>query len=173
MDGQVRRVGIINMLREAEKPLSGVAIGKTFGISRQVVVQDVALLRAEGYDVLATARGYILNEEVGRMCSRVVLVRHDIEQLEEELHTIIDNGGRVRNVIINHCIYGDLTGDLMIRNRRDVRDFVQKVDQNNAALLSILTDGIHMHTIEATTEEDLDIIEQELREKGYLYVELE
>lgn len=168
MDGQTRRREMIRMLELATKPLSGTALANTFGISRQVVVQDVALLRAEGYDLLATARGYILNQDAGRMVSRVVLVKHTAEQIEDELNTIVDNGGRVRNVIVSHSVYGDLTGDLMLKTRRDVKNFVEKVQNNEAALLSILTAGMHMHTIEAATEEELDIIEEELKEKGYL-----
>lgn len=168
MDGQTRRIEMIKMLQEATKPLSGTKLGKAFGISRQVVVQDIALLRAEGYDLLATARGYILNKDVGQMASRVVLVKHAANQMEDELNTVVDNGGRVRNVIVNHSVYGDLTGDLMLKTRRDVRAFVEKVNDNEAALLSVLTTGIHMHTIEAPTEEELDIIEDELKQKGYL-----
>lgn len=168
MDGQTRRIEMVKMLQEATKPLSGTKLGKAFGISRQVVVQDIALLRAEGYDLLATARGYMLNKEVGQMVSRVVLVKHTADQMEDELNTVVDNGGRVRNVIVSHSVYGDLTGDLMLKTRRDIRAFVEKVNDNEAALLSVLTTGIHMHTIEAPTEEELDIIEDELKQKGYL-----
>lgn len=168
LDGQERRRQMVEMLKEANKPLSGGALGKAFGISRQVVVQDVALLRAEGFDILATARGYILNQEAGLMLTKVVMVKHSIEALEDELHTIVDNGGRVRNVIVSHDIYGDITADLMLRNRRDVKGFVEKVNSTKAAPLSLLTNGIHMHTIEAATEEELVAIEEELKEKGYL-----
>lgn len=168
LDGQARRKEMVKMLQDGVKPLSGGGLGKVFGISRQVVVQDVALLRAEGFDILATARGYILNQEAGSMTSRVFLVKHTLEQLEEELNTMVDNGGRVRNVIIHHEIYGDLTGDLMLKNRRDVKGFVAKVNATKAQPLSILTDGVHMHTVEAATEEELDSIEAELKEKGYI-----
>lgn len=168
MDGQTRRVEMIRMLQEATKPISGTKLGNVFGISRQVVVQDIALLRAEGYDLLATARGYILNKDAGHMVSRIILVKHTAKQIEDELNTIVDNGGRVRNVIVSHSVYGDLTGDLMLKTRRDVKLFVDKVNHNEAALLSILTAGVHMHTIEAQTEEELDIIEDELKQKGYL-----
>lgn len=168
MDGQTRRKEMIRMLELTTKPLSGTALANAFGISRQVVVQDIALLRAEGYDLLATARGYLLNQEAGRMASRVVLVKHTANQIEDELNTIVDNGGRVRNVIVSHDVYGDLTGDLMLKTRRDVKNFVEKIQSSEAALLSILTAGMHMHTIEATTEEELDLIEEELKEKGYL-----
>lgn len=168
MDGQQRRKAIIEELKVANKPLSGLWLGNKFQISRQVVVQDVALLRAEGYDILATARGYILNEEADIMQSRVLMVKHEKEHLEDELNTIVDNGGRVRNVIIIHPIYGELVGDLMLKNRRDVKGFIERVESEKVEPLSTLTEGIHMHTIESTTEEDLDHIERALKKKGYL-----
>lgn len=168
MDGQKRRIEILKMLSVANKPLSGVAIGKAFGISRQIVVQDVALLRAEGEDVLATARGYILNKEAGNLAVRMISVKHTEDQLQDELNTIVDNGGRVKNVIISHSIYGDVVGDLMLKNRRDVKLFVERVQTCGATPLSALTEGVHIHTIEAGTEEELDIIEEELKMKGYI-----
>lgn len=168
MDGPARRVAIIEALKKVNKPLSGVVLGNQFGISRQIVVQDVALLRAEGYDILATARGYILNQEADIMHSRILMVKHTKNQLEDELNTIVDNGGRVRNVIITHPIYGELIGDLMLKNRRDVKSFIERVECEKVEPLSKLTEGIHMHTIEATTDEDLDHIEEELKLKGYL-----
>lgn len=168
IDGQERRKGIIERLSHENKPLSGMALGKQFGISRQVVVQDIALLRAEGFDVLATARGYILNQDVAFMKNRVVMVKHKADELEDELNTIVDNGGRIRNVIIQHSLYGELTGDLMLKTRREIKAFVEKVGKTQSEPLLRLTDGVHMHTLEATTEEELDIIEEELEAKGYL-----
>lgn len=168
MDGEQRREAILNALRGQAKPISGTYLAQNYNVSRQVIVQDIALLRATGYDVLATARGYILNEEVEKMYNRVVLVKHTEAETEDELNTIVDNGGRIRNVIILHPIYGELVGDLMLRTRRDVKEFVTKLKTTNANQLLKLTDGTHMHTIEACSEEELDIIEQELKDKGYI-----
>lgn len=168
MVGEERREAILNALRGQEKPISGTYLAKNYHVSRQVIVQDIALLRATGYDVLATARGYILNEEVEKMYSRVVLVKHTQAETEDELNAVVDNGGRIRNVIILHPIYGELVGDLMLRNRRDVKEFVTKLKATKANQLLQLTDGTHMHTIEASSEEELDIIEQELKDKGYI-----
>lgn len=168
MDGEQRRIEILKVLSEQIKPTSATFLANKFEVSRQVIVQDVALLRATGYDILATARGYILNKEVESMCQRVLLVKHDKFQSEEELNIIIDNGGRVRNVIISHPIYGQLVADLMLRTRRDVKQFVEKLHVDNATPLLNLTNGVHMHTIEATSEEDLDIIEEELQNHGFI-----
>lgn len=169
MDGEKRRELILEWLSKQKSPMSGSAIAKKLKVTRQVIVQDIALLRASGYDILATARGYILNQDAGAMQQKIVCVNHPTDKLEEELNIIIDNGGRVRDVIIMHAVYGELVGALMLRTRRDVKQFVQKVKETNALPLLNLTQGIHMHTIEALTQEELDIIEQELKEKGFLY----
>lgn len=171
MEGRERRSAIIKILKESDRALSGIYLGKTFGISRQVVVQDIALLRVEGYDILATARGYILNKDTEKIKSRIILVRHKKEQLQEELNTIVDNGGRVRNVIITHPVYGELIGDLMLKTRREIKQFLEKLEKQSASTLMDLTEGIHMHTIEAENEEELDIIEKELKQKGILIIE--
>ena len=168
MDGEQRRAAIIKLLRGKDKPISGTDLAQLYQVSRQAIVQDIALLRASGYDLLATARGYILNEETEVMVKRVFLVKHTEEQMEEELNSIIDNGGRVRDVMIMHPIYGELVGDLMLKTRREIKEFVKKLQETNANQLLKLTDGTHMHNIEASSEEELDMIEQELREKGFL-----
>lgn len=168
MDGEQRRIEIIKYLSKNEKPVSATTLAKKLEVSRQIIVQDVALLRAGGYDILATARGYILNKETEKMLQRVLLVKHDRSETEEELNLMIDNGGRVRNVIVSHPLYGELVGDLMLRTRRDVKQFVEKLNATNAAPLLHLTDGIHMHTVEALNEEDLNAIEEELDKRGFL-----
>lgn len=168
MDGEQRREAILNLLQNQKKPTSGAYLAQIYKVSRQVVVQDIALLRAKGNDILATARGYILNKENAIVYHRVVLVKHTESQTEDELNTIVDNGGWIRNVIILHPVYGELVGDLGLRTRRDVKEFVAKLKDSKANPLSKLTGGIHMHTIEASCEEELDIIEEELKNKGYI-----
>lgn len=168
MDGEQRREEILKLLEREIKPISGTYLSKHFKVSRQVIVQDVALLRASGYDILATARGYILNQDASNMLQRVIWVKHTHDESEDELNTIIDNGGRLRNVIIMHPIYGEVVADLMIKTRREVKQFVEKLQETKASTLLSLTDGTHMHTIEASSKEELDVIEEELNIKGYL-----
>ena len=172
MDGETRRKEILNVLSEQIKHVSATFLANKFKISRQVIVQDIALLRATGYDILATARGYIFNQETARMCQRVLMVKHNKQQTEEELNIIIDNGGCVRNVIIMHPIYGQLVADLMLRTRRDIKQFIEKLNKEHATPLLDLTKGVHMHTVEATSEEDLDIIEEELNKHGFIINEV-
>lgn len=169
MDGERRREEIINELTNASKPLSGGKLGKQFKVSRQVIVQDVALLRAQGLDVIATARGYLLDKDTDKNKQRIVLVRHAFDEIGDELNTVVDCGGVVRNVLIEHPIYGEMVGNMMLATRRDVEQFVKSIWEYDTYPLMNLTQGIHMHTIEARSEEVLDEIEKLLDKKGYLY----
>lgn len=172
MDGDKRREEIIKILTSASEPFSGGKLGKEFKVSRQVIVQDVALLRAQGLDIIATARGYILYKDTEKNKQRVVLVRHKFDEIGDELNTVVDFGGIVRNVLIEHPIYGEMVGNMMLKTRRDVEQFVKNISQFDTYPLMNLTQGIHMHTIEASSEEILDEIEEFLDEKGYLYREV-
>ena len=171
MDGDKRRETIIEMLNNTTDPLSGGSLGKTFGVSRQVIVQDIALLRAQGLDIVATARGYILIKNTKPHKQRIFLVRHKSDEISDELNIIVDFGGIVRNVLIDHPIYGEMTGNMMLRTRQDVKQFVQSISNFSTYPLMDLTHGVHMHTVEAANEGILDEIESALSEKGYLYLE--
>lgn len=172
MDGDRRREKIIELLKDSSEPLSGGKLGKIFDVSRQVIVQDVALLRAQGLDIMATARGYVLYKSKDESKQRVVLVKHQYKDIEGELSTIVDYGGIIRNVLIEHPLYGEMTGNMMIETRRDVEQFLKDIDGFDTYPLMNLTHGVHMHTIEAKDESTLDKIEEALGKKGYLYTGL-
>lgn len=166
MTGADRRKMLLSMIRETDIPVSGTALGKKTGVSRQVVVQDIALLRTEGYPIVSTARGYII-EEPKEVC-RVIKVYHTNEQVEDELTTIVDLGGSVENVMVNHRVYGKLDAPLNIKNRRDVAKFVNDLKTGKSTPLLNVTSGYHFHKISAESEEILDEIEEALRQKNYL-----
>lgn len=168
MEGQERREKLIKMLQNSQEPISGTELAKKLGISRQVIVQDIALLRAVNKNILSTTKGYILYYQEEQKVNRCYLVKHTTEQIEDELCTIVDNGGKVLDVIVTHDIYGEISTNLIIKNRQDVYDFVQRVKTKNTVPLKELTDGVHLHTVEADSEEILDKIENALREKRYL-----
>lgn len=168
MEGQERREKLIEMLRQAKSPVSGTELAKILGVSRQVIVQDIALLRAVNKNILSTTKGYILYYQEKQKVNRCFLVKHTTEQIEDELCTIVDNGGKVMDVIVTHEIYGEISTNLIMQNRKDVYDFVEKIKTKNTVPLKELTDGVHLHTVEADSEEILDKIEKALREKGYL-----
>jgi len=162
-----RREQLLGILRQASNPISGHELADRLGVSRQVIVQDCALLRAAGHDVVATPRGYVLPHR--EPCVRAVLAtRHDRHHTEDELTIMVDHGLKVLDVIVEHPVYGELRGSLMMASRADVREFAQRVDSGEVALLSELSGGVHLHTVEAPSEDRLDRARQALRESGFL-----
>ncbi len=168
MEGNIRRENLIKILKSRTEPISGGELSKLLGVSRQVIVQDIALLRASDINLLSTTKGYLLYQSEYPLVKRVYRVKHTTEQIEDELCTIVDNGGKILDVLVVHEIYGEIATPLIIRNRNDVYDFVKKVHEKKIVPLKELTAGVHLHTIEAETEETLDRIEKALREKNYL-----
>lgn len=168
MDGNKRRQKLIQIIKDRQKPISGGELSQMLGVSRQVIVQDIALLRASDVDIISTTKGYMLYQTKEPKIQRVFCVNHSTEEIEDELCTIVDNGGKILDVHVIHEIYGQIVTDLIIRNRNDVYDFVQKVKDKKIVPLKELTAGNHHHTIEADSEETLDRIEEALRKKNYL-----
>ena len=169
MEGTKRREQLIKILSGQTEPISGGELSRLLGVSRQVIVQDITLLRATGINIFSTTKGYLIFQSDEPRVKRIFRVKHTTEQIEDELCTFVDNGGKILDVVVNHEIYGDIATALTIRNRQDVYDFVKKVQEKKIVPLKDLTDGIHQHTVVADTEETLDRIEKALKDKGYLY----
>lgn len=168
MDGKERRDKIIELLTDTVDAISGAELARRLGVSRQVVVQDIALLRATNKNIISTTRGYMLYVAEEQRAKRCFMVKHTTEQIAEELETIVDNGGKVLDIIVMHDIYGQIQTDLIISTRQEVSDLVEKIKKRKTVPLKELTDGIHLHTVEADTESVLDRIEKELNAKNYL-----
>lgn len=171
LSGKERREQIVAKLKEADAPLTGQALAEMTGVSRQVIVTDIALLKASDEPIIATNRGYLY---IGKKTSaplpkRIVFCKHTPEETEEELKAIVDCGVTVENVIVEHPIYGDLTGSLMIKSRYDVQQFIEDLQEKEATLLSVLTEGLHLHTLSAESVDQLDAACERLRELGFLY----
>lgn len=166
MTGQERRNLIIDTIKNSDEPLSGGALGHITEVSRQVVVQDIALLRAQGCPILATNRGYIWDDT--HRFTRILKVHHSNEQTDDELKTIVDLGGTIIDVMINHRVYGKMKAKLNIRNRRDVTNFLNDIKNGKSTPLMNITSGYHFHTICADSQEALNDIENALRKKKYL-----
>lgn len=173
MQPQERRSKILNLLKDSRQAVIGSKLAAEFGVSRQLIVQDIALLRAEGEKIIASSQGYFHEANLGvkTVKSSLACCHDDGEALKDELLTIVSFGGRIIDVKVEHPIYGELSGRLMISSVEDVNNFVKNYRENNAALLSKLTDGIHLHTIEAVNEQVLNKIKAELKMKGYLLAE--
>lgn len=166
MGGEKRREEIIKIIREKGQPVSGTELAKKLGVSRQVIVQDMALLRANGQEILSTHRGYILPEKV-QPC-RVFKVYHTGERVEEELNLIVDLGGNAEDVFVYHKVHGVIRAKLHIKSRRDVQNYLKDISSGISTQLLNLTAGYHYHTVTAESEELLDMIQKELSEKGLL-----
>ena len=161
MTGADRRKEILSMIRDTDTPVSGTAIGKKNRCQQTG--------RGAGYctsPIISTARGYLLDEP--KQAVRIFKVCHTNEQVEDELTTIVDLGGCVVNVMVNHRVYGKLDAPLNIKSRRDVQNFMDDLKTGKSTPLLNVTSGYHFHKISAESEEVLDEIEEALKKKGYL-----
>lgn len=167
MDSNKRREDILVRLIENNSPIKGTNFAKLYNVTRQIIVKDIAILRARGNKIIATPDGYIIANEENRVKS-VIAVSHDSSDIREELEIVIKYGGIVEDVIVEHPLYGEIKAMLMIKNLNDINNFVEKYKVNNARPLSVLTNGIHIHTISADDEVNMDLIKRELKEKGFV-----
>ena len=165
MDAADRRNAILRRLEGTTTPLPAARLGEDLGVSRQIIVGDVALLRASGHSIHATNRGYLLARPTTRP-RRSLTVQHTRGQIHTELSAILDAGGAVIDVSIEHRLYGQITADLLIRNRRDLKAFLARLTTSSS--LAELTNGWHTHTIEADSEKRLDAIARRLDALGLL-----
>lgn len=154
------------MLSESSGAVAGVTLARELAVSRQVIVQDIALLRANGTDILSTNRGYLLREE--QAPTRVFKVLHSDDEVEEELNCIVDLGGTVVDVFVYHKVYGVVRADMNIRSRMEVRRYLKTLEGGKSSLLKNVTSGYHYHTVRAESAEALDLIQEELQGRGFL-----
>lgn len=169
MTGKERRNKILDEIKNSSAPVSGSKLASDFGISRQVVVQDIALLRTAGHDIISTNRGYILSASPSHTaCTRVFKVLHTDDQIEDELCSIVDLGGTVLDVFVSHKTYGLIKAELNIRSRLNVREFLAEISSGKSRPLKNITESYHYHTVSAENHEILDMIHDALLERGFL-----
>lgn len=172
MEAHARRAEIMKILEKSGEPVTGTALSRKLGVTRQVIVQDIAILRAQNARILATPKGYtLLQDSNPRGIARLIAVKHTREKTRDELYTMVDMGVLVEDVIVDHPVYGQLTGQLSLSTREDVDDFMRIIEETGAGLLSSLTDGVHLHTVRGGSKQQLDRLESCLREKGFLLTE--
>ena len=167
MNTQERRCAILSVLKQEKTPISAAALAGRFGVSRQIIVGDVALLRAEGEPLLSTPRGYVLDRGENGI-SRMVYCRHGENEMEAELNAIVDQGCMVLDVIVEHPVYGQISAPLQLKSRYDVQQFICRVREAEAAPLSLLTEGEHLHTLSCPDEKAWKRVREALRELGFL-----
>jgi uncharacterized protein len=163
-----RRRGILAWMQRHGEPIRGGELARRFHVSRQCLVQDIAILRAGGEQIEATPRGYHLPEAAKRKHRAILACKHAPERTQEELEILVDHGVKVLDVIVEHPVYGELRGSLMLESRADVQDFLAQVSSSHASLLSSLTGGVHLHTVEASRPGLIARARARLRARGIL-----
>lgn len=166
MKADERRKEIVNYLMSEQKPVSGGALSEKFGVSRQIIVQDISVIKAAGYEILSTHNGYII--QYTPLVERVFKVHHTTEQTEDELNLIVDLGGTIVDVFVWHKVYGKVVANLNISSRLHVKQFIEGVRSGKSTELMNITGGYHYHTVRADSEEILEKIEKALEERNYI-----
>ena len=166
MTGVERREKLLSMLAKSKEPIAGAEMAKQLSVSRQVIVQDIALLRAADNNIVSTNRGYVLLKP-GK-CERIFKVRHTAEEIEKELQIIVDNGGRILDVFVYHKIYGVVKAPMNIKTRKYIYEYVKTLSSGKSSPLLKITDNYHYHTVQADSEDILDNIQKDLEECGFL-----
>ena len=166
MKGDARRRAIAELLLSAEMPIAGAMLAERLGVSRQIIVQDIAMLKAAGYEILSTHYGYVIQKTA--LVERVFKVRHTSEETEDELSCIVALGGTVVDVFVRHRIYGKIEAKLNIFSSNHVDQFIERIRSGKSTELMSITGGYHYHTVRADSEEVLSQIAKALEKKGYL-----
>jgi uncharacterized protein len=168
LNGPERRNELLRRIRTDGEPVTGTDLAQALGVSRQIIVQDVAVLRAAGEEIISTPRGYMLVGAQPTAHRAILVTRHARHDAVDELSIMVDQGLRVIDVVVEHPIYGELRAPLMFASRSDVHAWQDRIEATGASLLSDLTDGVHLHTVEATEPERIDRARAELRKHGFL-----
>ncbi|KRM54942.1 transcription repressor NadR [Lacticaseibacillus sharpeae] len=161
-----RQTQIKAQLMAADTPVSATTLAKKYNVSRQTIVGDVALMRALGEKIIATPRGY--EYERPSKNEALLVCKHLPVDAADEMRRIVHNGGVIKDVIVDHPLYGQLRGTLLVRTDADINMFTAKMKLNKGRMLSELTGGVHMHTVAYDQQEDLTAIKAALRDAGYL-----
>ena len=161
-----RRKAIVNLLLASKTPISGGELSKQFNVSRQIIVQDITVLKGLGYEIFSTHHGYVLQKSP--LVERVFKLKHTTEQTEDELNSIVDLGGTVVDVFVWHKVYGKISATLNIFSRLHVKQFLEGVRTGKSTELMNITGGYHYHTVRADSEEILDKIGKMLQQKNYI-----
>lgn len=167
MNSKDRRDAIVKLLIDENRAIKGTEIAKKFSVTRQIIVKDIAIIRASGSNIIATPDGYIYSKGNSKE-KAIIAVKHKQNETINELEIVVKYGGIIEDVIIEHPVYGEIRGNLMIKNLNDLNKFEAKFKNDDVLPLSNLTQGIHLHTIAADTREDIEDIKFELRECGFL-----
>lgn len=161
-----RRKAIVTLLSTSKEPIPGKELAERFQVSRQIIVQDIAVLKGQGVDILPMHYGYVLHKSP--LVERVFKLKHSKTQTEDELTSIVQAGGTVVDVFVWHKVYGKISAPLNIFSMRQVEQFLEGVRTGKSTELMDITGGFHYHTVRAESVDVLDKIEKILESKKYI-----
>jgi len=170
MKADERRKEIITLLMAKDGAVSGGELSERLNTSRQIIVQDIAILRAAGYEILSTHQGYVVKNTP--LIERVFKLRHTSDQTEDELTCIVNLGGTVVDVFVWHKVYGKVEANMNIFSQHSINKFMEGIKSGKSTELMNITSGYHYHTVRAESKEVLDRIEAALEERGYIVPEI-
>ncbi len=170
MKSEERRKRLLTILADSTEPVSGSKLSELLDVSRQIIVQDIALIKAAGHDIVPTHYGYVLKRK--SVFERTFKLRHTSAETEDELSLIVSLGGTVVNVYVWHKVYGRIEARLNIFSKRGVKQFIDGIKSGKSSELMHITSGYHYHTVSAESSEILDKIENALSERGYIVPEI-
>jgi uncharacterized protein len=166
-----RRKQLLDFLKSSDKPIPGSHLADILDVSRQTIVQDIAFLRKDGFEIVSTTQGYILKLGSKTQYREVLGIIHSREQLKRELEILVAHHITVEDVFIDHPVYGRIKGELNIVTPKDVKLFMEKRARSPIPLFSEVTGGLHYHTLMAEDAETLHEAKEALKDEGFELVE--
>ena len=170
---EARRKELLGTLRRSADPVTGAELSSNLGVSRQAIVNDVAILRAAGEPIVGSPQGYLLAERASSngQPNAIIACKHGREGARRELEILVEHGITVVDVVVEHALYGEVRANLMISSRADVERYAGRLLNKDAPPLSSLTGGVHLHHLRAPTPDALEAAERSLRAEGFLLVD--
>lgn len=161
----------MDKITRSQTPISGSALAAEFGVSRQIIVKDIAALKESGNDIIATTKGYILRK--APMPHRVFKVFHRDDEIRRELESIVNAGGIIEDVFVWHKIYGKIAASLDLHTLEDVAEYITTLKSGRSGPLKNVTNGYHYHTVCAKSDAVLDDVRAALLADGFLVTDEE
>jgi hypothetical protein len=166
--GSVRRERIVRLLREGRRSITGSELSSSLGVSRQAIVNDIAILRAAGEPIAGGPQGYRWRGEEPAAVLATIACRHDREGCQKELEVLVAHGVAVLDVVVDHELYGEVRGDMNVSTHRDVQRYMEVLNTSGVEPLSTLTGGVHAHHVRAPDEVALGSARSDLALLGIL-----
>lgn len=155
------------MLRSSPEPITGSTFSDQLGVSRQAIVNDIAILRAAGEQITGSPRGYRMADDPPGVRA-LIRCDHPPDRGREEFEILLDRGITVLDVGVEHSVLGEVRAPILIETRADIDRCSETITEAGEMPLSAITRGVHSHMVRAPNRDALDAAMRELRERGIL-----